>query len=248
MKRYDSALIAAAFVVTSLFYARAAKADPLPDYYDPNPIPGDDWNEEWNSDPAVDTALDPVDFGVIDMPANDGATESARVSAFLWMIGESETSPAAMADGSAFTTFYGFKRFSNLSDHPVLTGEMIGTPLPDDWCRRAGFGVGCVTTAAGAYQINVPTWGRPGRPGVRDASPLWGDRLPDFSPQSQMEAARRVLIMDGILPYVKRGDFAQAVRRAGARWASLPASTAGQGGHNVDWLAARYDNALQRFA
>lgn len=234
----DQAFIVAALVAAAVFWSRRAEAATV-DYAE-NPAPADDWFSGVLNDPTdYGSTGDPYNPGDDFVTINETTSPDDRVNAFLWMIGAAETSPAAMASGVAFRTFYGGSLFSNLSDHPVITGEKVGVPLPDVWCRAAGFGPGCVTTAAGAPQFTVGTWRT-----VREARPMWGPRLPDFSPDSQLEGARRLLIMDGALPYVQRGDFETAVRRASRRWASLPGSTAGQGGRSMPWLAGIYGEAL----
>ena len=169
-------------------------------------------------------------------------TREQRLDAFLWMIGAAETTPAAMINGDAYFLFYGMTLFSDTSDHPAITGERRGVPLPDEWCAAAGFGPGCVSTAAGAWQINAPTWRE-----VRAAG-VWGPRLPDFSPESQREAARRVLILAGALDYVYAGDFDRALQYASKRWASLAGSKAGQPTRSYERLAGFYNQALEQFA
>lgn len=239
----DQAFIVAALVAAAVFWSRRAEAATV-DYAE-NPAPADDWFSGVLDDPTdYGSTGDPYNPGDDFVTINETTSPDDRVNAFLWMIGAAETSPAAMASGAAFRTFYGGSLFSNLSDHPVITGEKVGVPLPDEWCRKAGLNPPCTSSAAGAYQINLPTWGNGRKLGVRDASPLWGPRLPDFSPESQMEGARRLLIMDGVLPYVQRGEFETAVRRASRRWASLPGSTAGQGGRSMAWLTGIYGEAL----
>lgn len=209
-------LIAGALWIASRFNSsRATNGETFPDW----PVTGD---------PYV-----PDDPAPIEEPPS-----VSRLDAFLWMIGAAETTRAAMLDGSAFTTFYGMSQFSDLSDHPVLTGEKRGVPLPDAMCRAAGFGPGCVSTAAGAWQINVPTWRDVRRAGS------WGDALPDFSPESQREAARRVLILAGGYEHALIGDFDAALAAASTRWASLQGSTAGQRPKSRETLFALYSEAL----
>jgi lysozyme len=118
----------------------------------------------------------------------------------------------------------------DLRDHPAITGEWRGETLPDDMCRAAGFGAGCVSTAAGAYQIIKPTWTRlKGRLG-----------LPDFGPASQDAAAIQLLRERGALAKIERGDLAGAIAAARKEWASLPGAGYGQGERTMAWVQARY--------
>lgn len=160
------------------------------------------------------------------------------VGAFLYMIQAAETTPQDVASGLAYRMTYGKGLFDSFADHPANLGWR-GMPLPERMCRAAGFGPGCVSTAAGAFQIIKPTWNR-----VRAAG-AWGPYLPDFSPESQDEAGRRLLIECGALPYVERGDFDSALRRAAPVWASLPGSTAQQGPKSRDTVFAYYSQALE---
>lgn len=158
---------------------------------------------------------------IMPSPSFDRAT---NLSAFLWAVGAAETTPAQMMDGSAFRRFYGVSNwFTGFDDHPVLTGEKKGVPLPPDMCRRAGIASGnCTSTAAGAWQMNIPTWTQVREPGA------WGPRLPDFSPESQAEGARRVLMLAGALDAAEAGAWEMATALVGARWASLPEARGGQ--------------------
>lgn len=171
------------------------------------------------------------------------ASEADRLAAFLYMIRASEhVFPRDVVNDACYSIFYGGAVFLNASDHPVITGELKGVRLPDKMCRDAGFGPGCVSTAAGAYQIIKPTWQR-----VRQAG-TWGPRLPDFSRESQDEAARRILIMVGALDAVQAGDFDAAIARASTQWASLPKATANQNPRTWQYAIERYNEALTGFA
>lgn len=157
------------------------------------------------------------------------------IDAFLSMIRAAEHTAATIASGSEYSTFYGGRRFTDFSNHPVLTGEMRGVALSDSICRSAGFLPGCVSTAAGAYQITLPTW--------RDVQ-SWEGNLPDFSPASQDEAARRILRHDGAAAFIDAGDFPAALAIASQRWASLPGSTAAQTRRTFDFVLNAYNSAL----
>lgn len=213
--------IAAAFLAAAALWPR--RADASTGYGNGNIVTDYDW---WTMTDPNFPDTDPVE------------TSADRLGAFLYMIGAAEVSPQAMNSGLAYQTFYGGSRFHNMTDHPAITGEKAGIRLPDEFCRRAGFGPGCVSTAAGAFQINAPTWRD-----VRIAG-SWGPRLPDFSAASQDEAARRILILCGALPFIEAGDFANALAAASVRWASLPGSTAGQGGRSFADVFSWYNAAL----
>jgi muramidase (phage lysozyme) len=111
----------------------------------------------------------------------------------------------ASAEGvkHGYNTIFGNERFGNLSAHPNVRKQFKQTN-----------GRMNVTTAAGRYQFIKDTWD--------DASGRYG--LRDFSPQSQDIAAIGLLMQNGALPYVLKGDFQTAVRKSGGTWASLPSS------------------------
>ena len=74
------------------------------------------------------------------------------------------------------------------------------------------------STAAGAYQIIFPTW--TGLCKQYD--------FPDFTPESQDEAAVALITEKHALDDVIAGRLARAVDKCCSIWASLPGSTAGQ--------------------
>lgn len=121
----------------------------------------------------------------------------------------------------------------SFSDHPAVTGEWRGETLSDAMCAGAGFGPGCVSTAAGAYQIIKPTW-------LRLKSKL---SLPDFGPASQDAAAAELLRERGAIARLEVGDFPGAVSKARKEWASLPGAGYGQGERSIEWLTARFTEA-----
>lgn len=161
-------------------------------------------------------------------------TPSLNVAAFLYTIRRAEHAAGDVASGEDYRTFYGGSRFSDLSDHPVHTGEKQGVPLSPEMCRRAGYGPGCVSTAAGAYQMRVSTWDS-----LRSKMPY----LTDFSPQSQDESAIRLLDEIGALRYIRAGEFHYAVSLASKRWASLPGSPYGQATRSDDEVFSYYNEA-----
>lgn len=74
------------------------------------------------------------------------------------------------------------------------------------------------STAAGAYQIIWPTWS--GLCKQYD--------FPDFTPESQDEAAVALIVEKKALEDAKAGRLQEAVSKCASIWASLPGSTAGQ--------------------
>lgn len=111
----------------------------------------------------------------------------------------------ASAEGvkHGYNTVFGNERFNNLSSHPNVRKQFTQTDGTINY-----------TTAAGRYQFLKDTWG-----GV---SRRYG--LKDFSPQSQDIGAIGLLIQNGALPYVLKGDYRTAIQKSGRTWASLPSS------------------------
>jgi lysozyme len=165
------------------------------------------------------------------------------MSAFLAMIRRAEV--GGFDDALRYRTFFGGARFTDLSDHPVATGAMRGVRLSDAMCRGAGFGPGCVSTAAGAYQFILPTWRRLRAAGAGGAG---SPRLTDFSPASQDEAARRLVRQIGADILLQQGRVTDAITKAGSQWASLPGSRAGQPQRNMDTLVGWFSDALEQIA
>ena len=141
-------------------------------------------------------------------------------SAFLAVIRHSEgtgryPNPWAVTFGGEFT-------ITDFSDHPHALG-WSGYPYR-----------GIMETAAGAYQINYPTW-------------LDGQKalnLPDFSRASQDAFALWLIDARGhALDLVNTGSFAQVVQNCSKIWASLPGSTSGQPQAKLADLEALYSSA-----
>ena len=161
-----------------------------------------------------------------------------EVRAMLHLIRHAEHS-ALTPEPLKYQTFFGGQTFFDLSDHPVNTGELTGVRLSPEMCRNAGFSAGCVSTAAGAYQIIRPTWNR-----IRNAG-RYGPRLPDFSAASQDEAAVRLLKENGAFDLLLTGDIDGAILRAGRLWASLPGSTARQNPKTLEYARGVFAEGLQ---
>ena len=159
----------------------------------------------------------------------------ANVKAFLFTIRASEHRfPNDVTNDAAYHIFYGGKRFYDMSDHPVLTGELRPVPLSDHVCANSKLKPGCVSSAAGAYQFIQATW-------VRLRNKL---QLTDFSPASQDLAAVQLLDDIGALKLVQSGDIEGALARASKVWASLPGSTAQQNPKTLQYALDRFAEGL----
>jgi len=159
----------------------------------------------------------------------------ANIKAFLYTIRASEHRyPNDVTNDAAYHIFYGGKRFYDMSDHPVLTGEMKPVPLPVNICAASGLGPGCVSTAAGAYQFIKATW-------IRLRNKM---QLTDFSPASQDLAAVQLLDDIGALKLVQSGDIEGALAKASKVWASLPGSRAQQNPRTLQYALDRFQEGL----
>jgi muramidase (phage lysozyme) len=154
-------------------------------------------------------------------------TPSPTLAAFLALIGYSE--------GADYTTIVsgvdGPHSFTDFSAHPFAPQfrrapiEVVapGTRFPD----------GLYSTASGRYQFIYPTW-------AWLAGKL---ALVDFSPPSQDAACLELLRQHGVTGMILAGNIQQAIETCGQSWgwASMPGSTAGQGGHTMGDLLAKWD-------
>ena len=156
-----------------------------------------------------------------------GFSIDANVRAFLETIKQCEGTANAP---DPYRVCYAYRHtVQDLADHPAVTGEWRGETLSASMCAAAGYGPGCVSTAA-AYQLIKPTW-------LKLRNKLG---LTDFSPASQDAAAVQLLRDIGAYARLSVGDLAGAVRKASSQWASLPGSTAGQGGKSMGQVQAWY--------
>jgi muramidase (phage lysozyme) len=129
---------------------------------------------------------------------------------------------------------YGYKHtIKSFHDHPAITGEWMGEKLPDEMCRNAGLNPGCVSTAAGAYQLIRPTW-----KGIKNRL-----RLPNFEPDSQDRAALYLITNRGALEDVHAGRIQTAVTKCAPEWASLPGNFAKQPQRKQEELLAVFEKA-----
>ena len=187
-------------------------------------LPGIDLS---NLTDRIDTMINQATETTADVPVD---TADANISAFLGMLRQSEGTASAV---DPYSVCYAYRHvIQDFSDHPAVTGEWRGEPLSDAMCKNAGFGPGCISSAAGAYQITKGTWN-----GLKSAL-----GLPDFSPASQDSAAAELIRRRGALESVKAGDISAAINKCRNEWASLPGNYAGQGQHAQDTLIAWYSN------
>jgi muramidase (phage lysozyme) len=159
----------------------------------------------------------------------DEATAQRNLSAALITLQLSEGTRGHGAD--PYRVCYGFAHtIGDMGEHPAITGEWRGERLSDQMCSNAGFAPGCISTAAGAYQLIKPTWIE-----ARDAL-----SLRDFSGASQDAAAAYFFRRAGALQDVYAGRVASWVAKVRGRWASLPGNYAKQGQRSLAELASWY--------
>lgn len=185
--------------------------------------------------PSLDVLSDRVETFVNTMteqPANvPQEIADANASAFLQLLQQSE---GTASQPDPYACCYGYSHtVQDMSDHPAVTGEWRGLQLSDSMCTAAGFGPGCVSSAAGAYQVVKGTWLR-----ARNALGLL-----DFSAASQDRAALWLVQQRGALEDVKAGRIAQAIQKCRNEWASLPGNYAKQGQRQLSQLVAWYQTA-----
>jgi muramidase (phage lysozyme) len=226
--------IGAAYAVYRMAPAQAAAVDAVEPggmaFIDPPAAPPSDYSE-------AARLLDVVNpWRIIESNVNNyqagRSMDEKNVQAFLALIRFAEGTERNGLD--PYRVCYGYSHtVQDLSDHPSLTGEWSGKVLPDAMCRGAGFGPGCVSTAAGAYQFISSTW-----KGCKRAL-----GLPDFGPDSQDRAAIYLISQRGALDDVKAGRVADATNKCRREWASLPGAGYGQPERRLADLVAVYEQA-----
>lgn len=153
---------------------------------------------------------------------------AANRAAFLAMLSHSEGTDRG---GDPYRVLFGGQQWSgSLDSHPAAQG-WPGLPLPDAQCRAAGFGPGCVSTAAGRYQITRTTW--------RTLSSIGTGFDADTQDAMALELIRR----RGALADVDAGHFDAAVSKCRREWASLPGAGYAQPERSMDALRIAYVNA-----
>ena len=115
----------------------------------------------------------------------------------------------ALAEGTftdgkvGYDYMFGHKKFSDFSKHPGIVQGFTQTN-----------GIQNTTDAAGAYQFLSTTFN-----GLQTSYP---DKVPDFSPQSQDNAAILLIQKRGALDSVDSGQVEQALFKVCKEWASIP--------------------------
>ena len=130
--------------------------------------------------------------------------------------------------GGDYFVVYGGRRFSDMRTHPYA-GWKVGSSI--DGVRgeltvagirpaviTTGKNRGDVSTAAGKYQMVIPTW-------IQEAR---ATGVNDFSPNSQDLYAYSLLGRIGALRAYANGDLEGAIRKAATQWTSLPSATTGE--------------------
>lgn len=218
------ALLAAAAVVMRQRSAASDAAAPGNEYIAPSSDSTVASIEDWITQNAYESDMNI--FKPAPLPQAD-----ANVAAMQETISQAE---GTAGRGDPYRVCYGYRHTINsFADHPAVTGEWNGEKLPDGMCAAAGFGPGCVSTAAGKYQIKKSTW-----LGVKAKI-----GLTDFSPASQDAAAVELLSQRSALGPLTHGDFAGAVSAARKEWASLPGAGYSQGERSLAWLTDKFTQA-----
>lgn len=145
-------------------------------------------------------------------------TAEQKINAFSQMITSFESN-------GDYSVLFGGGHFSDYSQHPN-----IRVPFFNREKNKQDY-----STAAGAWQINYPTWSTEIQPVLH---------LPDFSPQSQDIAGQFLLKKTGAIPYITSDNIPYALQLASRKWASLPGSNAQQNPQPLDIAITAYNTFL----
>lgn len=135
----------------------------------------------------------------------DDTLQHGNVRAFLMMIRHCE----GTADENGYSALFGYRPgdrqciCKRLDRHPAIYTSYV---------NKAGKKI--LTSAAGAYQITKTTWD----------SLVKLLELPDFSPESQDEAALELIRERNAIKYIIEGNVERAIKLVRTLWASLPGS------------------------
>lgn len=166
-----------------------------------------------NGADVLDLGYQLADYGNAILNETDDMTAQSNLAAFLAAIRLGEGTSGA----NGYTILCGGGTFDNYSVHPALAGWR-GWQMPLAMAQAAGYPNGAVSTAAGAYQINRPTY-------KRVADKIGVD---DFTPGTQDRIAIELIREKGALADAMAGRVATAVAKCAKVWASLPGATYGQ--------------------
>lgn len=164
-----------------------------------------------------------------------------NVSAYLTMLATSE---GTEQEPDSYRVCFGKKHvIHDLSYHPHErrpdgTREWDGEKLSDEQCAAVGLGSGCISSAAGRYQLILPTWAR--------LKAKLG--LHNFADDSQDDACVQLLKECGALDLIFAGRVGDAIPLCASEWASLPGSTAKQPQSKFASLINTYASAGGAFA
>lgn len=192
---------------------------------EPSPYPWDA-SEPVGEPYASPESYSPYTPWTIDtVPApNQSANVNARLLALLALIRQFESN-------DRYNVLYGGGTFTDFSRHPNVR-------VPFHNPRKNAPGNNDVSTAAGAYQINYPTYS--------DFAPRL--TLRDFTPATQDAIAVAILRQTGAYNALVDNDIERAINLAASRWASLPGSTALQSPRSMNTALAAFEQALSSYA
>ena len=185
----------------------------------------------WESLDAYGFASAAIENYQVETAMQTTDTAGQNVAAFLSMIASSEGTDRA---ADPYRVCYGYAHtIADLSDHPANSGEWRGEPLSDVMCKGAGLSAGCVSTAAGRYQMIRRTWDGCAR----------ALGLDDFGAQSQDAAAVYLIKQRHALEDVQAGRISDAIGKCAREWASLPGAGYGQPERRLLALLDSFTNA-----
>jgi muramidase (phage lysozyme) len=147
-----------------------------------------------------------------------------NIAAVLATIAHSEGCDRPPAPTDSYATCFAYKHvIQDYTYHPHElrpdgTREWKGETLTDAQCLALGLHSGCISSAAGRYQITLPTF-------VRLRAIL---KTTGFGPQVQDDMAVQLIKEQGALDLVMGGQVTDALAKCASIWASLPGSKSGQ--------------------
>lgn len=147
-----------------------------------------------------------------------------NIAAILATIAHGEGTDRPPAPADSYRTCFKFRHvIESFAQHPHAcrpdgTREWAGESLTDAQCIAAGLKPPCHSSAAGRYQINLPTF-------ERLSSVL---RTSGFGPQVQDDMAIQLIKEQGALDLVMGGQVTEALAKCAPIWASLPGNKACQ--------------------